>query len=63
MFGWNLISGSVDWLGIPSFLRDYGPTWTLNLLAAYADWGDRGSSTSQNFSSGYGGYSDSVFMN
>ena len=39
MFGRNYINGSVEWLGVPDFLRNYGPHWTLNLLAPYANWG------------------------
>ena len=53
MFGRNYINGSVEWLGVPNFLRNYGPPWTLNLLAPYANWWDRGSSTIPSF----GGYS------
>ena len=63
MFIRNLINGSVERLGVDSFLRNDGPPWTLNILAPYADWGGRGSSTSQNFISCFGGYSDSVFIN
>ena len=59
----KLINGSAKWLGVPSFLWNDGPPWTLNLLDPYADWGGIGSSTSQNLSSGYGGYYDSVFIN
>ena len=63
MSGRKLINESIEWLGIPSFPLNDGPPWTLNILAPYADWGGRGSSISQNFSSGSGGYSDSVFIN
>ena len=63
MSGRKLINESIEWLGIPSFPRNDGPPWTLNILDPYADWGGRGSSISQNFSSGSGGYSDSVFIN
>ena len=54
---------STMWLGVPSFLRNDGTPWNLNLMDTYYDWGGRGSSTSQNLSSGSGGYSDSVFIN
>ena len=60
MFGRKSINGSIEWLGVSVFLRNDGPPWTLNILAPYSDWGGRGSSTSQNLSTGYGGYSDSV---
>ena len=63
MFVQKSINWSVEWLGVPSFLRNDGPPWTLNLLAPYADWGGRGSITSQNLSSGSRGYSGSVFIN
>ena len=63
MFRRKLIDGSVRWLGFPSFLRNDGLPWTLNILAPYADWVGRGSSTSQNLSSGSVVYSDSIFMN
>ena len=62
MFGRNYINGTVEWLGIPNFPRNDGPPWTLNFLAPYANWGDRGSSTSPNWSSGSGEHSDSVFI-
>ena len=63
MFIIKSINGSAKWLGGPSFLWNYGLPWTLNLLDPYADWGSRRSSTSQNSSSEYGGYSDSFFIN
>ena len=63
MFGRNSINGSVEWLGVPNFLKNYVPTWTLNLLAPYAHWGDRGSSTSTKLGSGSGGYYDGVSIN
>ena len=63
MFGRNYINGSVKWLGVPNFLRNYGLPWTLNLLAPYANWGGRGSSTSPKLGSGPGGYSDGVSIN
>ena len=63
MFGQKPINGIVEWLGVPSLLRNDGPSWTLNLLSPYADLGGRGSSTSKNLSSVSGGYSDSVFIN
>ena len=63
MFGRNYINGSVEWLGIPNFLRNDGPLWNLNLLAPYANWGYKGSSTILNLVSGYGGYSYGVSIN
>ena len=63
MFGRKFINGSFEWMGVPEFLRTYGPRWTANLLAPYADWGHGGPYTSQNFSSGSGGYSNSVHIN
>ena len=39
MFGRKSINGSVEWLGVPSFLSNDGLPWTLNILAPYADWG------------------------
>ena len=62
-FGRKLINGSSEWMGIPDFLRTDGPPWTANLLDPYADWGNGGTSTSQNLSSSSGGYSDSVHLN
>ena len=60
MFGGNSINGSVEWLGILELLRNDGPPWTLNLLAPYDNWEDRGSSTSTNWGSGSGGHSGGV---
>ena len=60
MFGRYSINGSVEWLGVPDFLRNDGPPWTLNLLPPYASWGDRGSSTNINWGSGSGGHYNSV---
>ena len=60
MFGRNYINGSVEWLGIPNFLRNDGPPWTLNLLAPYTNWGDREDSTSTNWGSGSEEHSNSV---
>ena len=50
-------------MGVPDFLRTDGLPWNANLLATYAYWGHRGTSTSHNLSSGSGGYSDSVHIN
>ena len=63
MFVRNSINGSVKWLGVPNFLRNYGPPWALNLLAPYSNWGKKGSITSLNLGSGSRGYSDSVSIN
>ena len=57
MFGRNYINGSIKWLVVPNFMRNYGLPWTLNFLDTYANWGYRGSSTSPNLVSGYGEYS------
>ena len=63
MFGKNSINGSIEWIGVPNFLRNDGLPWILNLLAPYYAWGDRGSNTSLNLGSGSGGYSDGVSIN
>ena len=55
MLGRKTINVSVKWIGVPNFLRTDGPPWTLNLLSPYSNWVDRGSSTSPNLVSGYGG--------
>ena len=55
MFGRNSINGSVKWIGVPNFLRNDGPPWTLNILAPDANLGERGYSTNQNRGSGSGG--------
>ena len=60
MFGSNSINGSVEWLGVPDFLKNYGLPWTLNILAPYTNWGDIGSITSLNLGSGSGGHSEGV---
>ena len=39
MFVRKSMNVSVKWLGVPNFLRNSGPPWTLNLLSPYADWG------------------------
>ena len=63
MFGIKLINGSFEWMDVPDFLRTDGTPWTANILDPYSGWGRRGPSTSQNLSSGSGGYSDSVHIN
>ena len=63
MFDRESVNGSVEWLDVPSFLRNDGPPLTLNLLSPYADWGCREFSTSHNLSSGSGGYSEIVSIN
>ena len=60
MFFRNSINGSVEWLGIPEFMRNNGPSWTANILAPHPSSGDRGSITNTNWVSQYGGGSDSV---
>ena len=62
MFGRNSINESVEWLGVPDFLNNYGRPWTVNVLAPYASWGDIGSSTNQNWGSQYVGGSERVFV-
>ena len=32
MYGRKSINGSVDWLGVPTFLRNDGPPWDDNIL-------------------------------
>ena len=39
MYGRNLINGSVEWLGVPSFVCDDGTSWTENILAPIPCWG------------------------
>ena len=56
----NYINGSVEWFGVPDFLRNDAPPWTLNLLYPYANWGDRGSSNNPSWVSGSGGHSDGI---
>ena len=63
MFGRNYINRIVVWIFVPNFLSNYGPPWTLNLLAPYSNWGDRGPSSSLNLGSGYGGYSEGICIN
>ena len=60
MFGRNSIYGGVKWLGVPNFLRNDGPPWTLNIMAPGANWGDRGYSTSPKWCSGSRGHSGVV---
>ena len=45
MFGRNFINGSMEWIGVPDFLRTDGPTWNSNLLAPHHKWLDSGSTT------------------
>ena len=60
MFDRKSINGSVRWIGVPNFQRNDGPTWTLNTMAPYTNWGDRGYSTSLNLVSDSGRYSNSI---
>ena len=39
MFGRKLINESVEWLGVPSFLHNYGPPWADNILCISLCWG------------------------
>ena len=60
MFGINSINGSFKWLGVPDFLRNDGPPWTVNILAPYPSWGEQESITNPNWVSFSGGHSKSV---
>ena len=55
MFGINSINRSLEWIGVPDFLRNDGPPCNLNLLAPYANWRYIGSSTNPNWGSVSGG--------
>ena len=57
MFGINSINVSVEWMGVPDFLRTYGPAWNANLLSPCPSWVDGGSTTNPNWGSQSGGYS------
>ena len=59
MFGINPINGSVQWLGVPDFLRTDGPAWNDNLLDPHTSWGDRGFSTNPKCINQSGGHFDS----
>ena len=48
MFGVNSIYGSVQWLGVPDFLKTNGPAWTDNILAPNPSWGDGDTTTNPN---------------
>ena len=63
MFGRISINGSIEWLGVPNFLRNDGPPRKLNILAPYANWGDKGYNTSPNLVSGSRENSDGVSIN
>ena len=39
MFGRKFINGSFEWIGVPDFLREYGPPWTENILCPSPRWG------------------------
>ena len=39
MYSQKSINGSVEWLGVPSFLHNYGPPWTDNILVPIPRWG------------------------
>ena len=55
MFGVNSINGSVQWLGVPDFLRTDGTPWTDNLLDPSPSWVDGGTTTNPNWGSQPGG--------
>ena len=42
MYVWKLINGSVEWLGVPSFLRNYGLPRADNILCPSPRWEVRG---------------------
>ena len=42
MYGWKSINGSVEWLGVPTFLRNDGLPWADNILCPSLQWGVRG---------------------
>ena len=42
MYGQKSMNGSVKWLGVPTFLRNYGPPWDDNILCPSPRWGVRG---------------------
>ena len=60
MFGKNSINGSVEWLGVPDFLRTDGPAWTANILAPHPSWLGVGSRTNPNLGSKSKGSSGGV---
>ena len=49
MFGVNYINGSVQWLGVPSQLRTYGPPCTDNILVTGPAWLTGGNATNSNW--------------
>ena len=51
MFGVNPINGSVQWLGVPHFLRTDIPAWTDNILAPITSWETGGTATNPNWGS------------
>ena len=42
IFGRKSINGSIEWIGVPSFLRNDGPPWGENILCPSPRWGVRG---------------------
>ena len=48
MFAVNSINRSIQCLGVPATLRNYGPPWTDNILVPSPDWGTGGTATSSN---------------
>ena len=60
MFGVNPISGSVQWLGVPHFLRTSGPPWTDNIFATNPSCGNGGTATNPNWVSKPGGTYGSI---
>ena len=39
IFFQNSINGSFEWLDVPSFLLNYGPSWADNILCPSPRWG------------------------
>ena len=60
MFSSKSINGSVEWMGVPEFLRTNGPAGTANILSPCPSWVDRGSVTNLNWGSQYRGCSYNV---
>ena len=51
IFGVNSINGSVQWLGVPHFVRTDGTAWTDNILDPSTSWGNCGTNTNPNLGS------------
>ena len=51
MFAVNSINRSIQCLGVPATLRNYGPPWTDNILVPSPAWGTGGTATNLNWGS------------